>query len=136
VERTFLRLAAPFDAKHLQIMVDYGFYLIETITWAIQNPEKNHLEVAEGELPPDDVQRLRAREVVLLKMAVVALGMAKRVIALYPRKLGEEYLTPEYAFKYFGQKRPDLIPVLRTPEGYKWLRGELMEVRRFMYGSS
>ena len=37
LERMVVGLIAPFDAAHLQIMVDHDWYIVETIRWTAQH---------------------------------------------------------------------------------------------------
>jgi len=132
VERMFLKLVAPFNAKHLKVMVDNDWYIIETIRYNASVPQGDY-SGAEGKLTPQEIEAIRMRERILLRMALSAMGMAKKTARQFPREVVEQYLTPEYAFKYFREKRPDLIPILETPEGYKWLINQIEEVKEWLW---
>jgi len=85
VERIFLRLIGPFNAKHLKVMVDNDWYIIESIRYNASRPQAD-FSGAEGKLSPQEIQALRARERVLLRMALAAMGMAKKTALQFPRE--------------------------------------------------
>jgi hypothetical protein len=58
-------------------------------------------------------------------MAMAALGFARTIASRFPRPLVEEYLNAEYAFKWLKNKRPELLPILETEEGRRWLENEV-----------
>ena len=133
VERIFLRLAAPFNAKHLKVMVDNDWYIIGTIRYNVSVPQGDY-SGAEGILSPQEIEAIRARERALLRMALAAMGMARKVALQFPRPAVEEYLTVEYALKYFREKRPDLIKILETERGRRWLSNQIEEIKEWLWG--
>jgi hypothetical protein len=111
---------APFDAQHLQIMIDNNWYVIESVLWAAnQQPSYPH------ELSQEEVEHMEASRERVTRMALAALGFARMITSRFPRPLVEEYLNTEYAFKWLKNKRPELLPVLETEEGSRWLENEV-----------
>jgi len=113
-------LMAPFDAQHLQIMIDNNWYVIESVLWAAnQQPNYPH------ELSQEEVEHMEASRERVTRMALAALGFARMITSRFPRPLVEEYLNIEYAFKWLKNKRPELLPILETEEGRRWLEDEV-----------
>jgi hypothetical protein len=56
---------------------------------------------------------------------MAALGFARMIASRFPRPLVEEYLNTEYAFKWLKKKRPELLPILETENGMRWLENEV-----------
>ena len=129
LEQMFISLMAPFDAKHLQIMVDHGWHVIESIRWST-----THKAEYPPELGAEEVKRLERMHGRLIKATLAALGFTRTVVSRFPRVLVEQYVNREYAMKWFRRHRPDIIPILETEKGGNWLTMEVMEVRAFLWG--
>ena len=70
----------------------------------------------------------------MTRMALAALGFARMITSRFPRPLVEEYLNTEYAFKWLKNKRPELIPILETEEGRRWLENEVeMDIKPYLW---
>jgi hypothetical protein len=120
LERAVIGLMAPFDAQHLQIMIDNKWYVIESVLWAA-NQQPNYPQ----ELSQEEVKQMEASRDRTTRMALAALGFARMITSRFPRPLVEEYLNLEYAFKWLKNKRPELLPILETEEGRRWLENEV-----------
>ena len=129
LEQMFISLMAPFDAKHLQIMVDHGWHVIESIRWSA-----THKAEYPPELDAEEVKRLERMHGRLIKAALAALGFTRTVVSRFPRVLVEQYVSREYAMKWFRRHRPDIIPILETEKGGEWLTMEVGEVKTFLWG--
>ena len=117
-------LIAPFDELHLQIMVDHDWYIIETIRWNAQHERKRPLEYP-SELCEEEIRRIEALRNRAIRMAMAALGLSRMIVSKFPKPLVEQYLNVEYASKWLKRNRPDLLPVLETDEGKRWLQNEV-----------
>ena len=120
LERVIIGLMAPFDAQHLQIMIDSDWYVIESVLWAAK-----HKPDYPSELSEEEVKRIEASRDRMTRMAMAALGFARMIASRFPRPLVEEYLNVDYAFKWLKNKRPELLPILETEEGRRWLENEV-----------
>jgi hypothetical protein len=131
LEQMFISLMAPFDAKHLQIMVDHGWHVIESIRWST-----THEPEYPPELDAEEVKRLERMHGRLIKAALAALGFTRTVISRFPKALVEQYVSREYAMKWFRRHRSDIIQILETKKGSDWLESEVKEVKAFLWGGS
>lgn len=120
LERLVIGLMAPFDAQHLQIMIDHDWYVIESVLWAAKRQPNYPSELSE-----EEVKRMEASRDRMTRMAMAALGFARMIASRFPRPLVEEYLNVGYAFKWLKDKRPELLPILETEEGRRWLENEV-----------
>ena len=120
LERVIIGLMAPFDAQHLQIMIDNDWYVIESVLWAAK-----HKPDYPSELSEEEVKRMETSRDRMTRMAMAALGFARMIASRFPRPLVEEYLNVDYAFKWLKNKRPELLPILETEEGRRWLENEV-----------
>lgn len=129
LERAVIGLMAPFDAKHLQIMINHDWYVIESILWAAKRQPNYPPELSEEEMKHMEASRLR-----MTRMAMAALGFSRMIASRFPRPLVEEYLNTEYAFKWLKNKRPELLPILETEEGRRWLENEVeRDIKPFLW---
>jgi hypothetical protein len=124
LERMVVGLIAPFDAAHLQIMIDHDWYIIETIRWNAKHGSK-HPPTYPPELSEEEIRRIEALRSRAIRMAMAALGFSSMIVSKFPKPLVEQYLNVEYASKWLKNKRPDLLPVLETEKGAQWLRKEV-----------
>jgi hypothetical protein len=123
---------APFDAKHLQIMINHDWYVIESILWAAKQQPNYPPELSEEEMNHMEASRLR-----MTRMAMASLGFARMIASRFPRPLVEEYLNTEYAFKWLKNKRPELLPILETEEGRRWLENEVeRDIKPYLWPTS
>jgi len=129
LEQTFIALIAPFDADHLQVMMDHDWYVIESLRWAAKyRPDYP------TEMDPNEVKRIEAMRGRLVKAAMATLGFSRMTLSRFPRVLVEQYLNAEYALKWLSKKRQDLLPKLQTEKGARWLERQAEEVKAFLWG--
>jgi len=130
LEQMFISLLAPFDADHLQIMIDHDWHVIESVRWTTAQKMPNY----PPEMDPAEIKRLEAMRGRLVKAAMAALGFSRMTLSRFPRPLVEQYLNREYALKWFSRHRQDLLPKLQTEKGARWLEKEVEEVKKFLWG--
>lgn len=124
LERMVVGLIAPFDAEHLKIMIDHDWYIIETIKWNAEHGLKQRPDYPK-ELSPEEIERIEAMRKRAVRMALAALGFSRMIVSKFPKALVEKYLSVDYAFKWLGKHRPDLLPILETEKGRRWLKNEV-----------
>jgi len=124
LERMVVGLIAPFDAAHLQIMVDHDWYIVETVRWTSQHQADQAPEYP-PELSPEEKDRIEALRKQTVRMALAALGFSRVIVSKFPKPLAEQYLNVAYASKWLKKHRPDVLPILETPKGARWLQNEV-----------
>jgi len=135
IETAFLRLIAPFNAKHLEILINHRWYLIAMVKWAVENPDKLGADLPDS-LSHEERKKIEAERFRLMKLALSTLGMARLTVSKLPRQMVEPYLTCEWAKENWLKKhRPDVLEVLeKREEGEEWLRSQLEEIKEFLWG--
>ena len=101
-------------------MIDHDWYVIDSILW-VANQQPSY----PPELSHEEIKYMEASRDRMTRMALAALGFARMITSRFPRPLVEEYLNTEYAFKWLKNKRPELLPILETEEGRRWLEDEV-----------
>lgn len=124
LERMVVALIAPFDAAHLQIMADHDWYIVETVRWTAQHQADQAPEYP-PELSPQEKDRIEALRKQTVRMALAALGFSRVIVSKFPKPLAEQYLNVAYATKWLKKHRPDLLPILETEKGARWLQNEV-----------
>jgi hypothetical protein len=124
LERMVVALIAPFDAAHLQIMVDHDWYIVETVRWTAQH-QSDQAPDYPPELSPEEKDRIEALRKQTVRMALAALGFSRVIVSKFPKPLAEQYLNVAYAFKWLKKHRPDVLPILETEKGAQWLQNEV-----------
>ncbi|MBS7632776.1 hypothetical protein KEJ15_04030 [Candidatus Bathyarchaeota archaeon] len=124
LERMVVGLIAPFDAAHLQIMIDHDWYIVETVRWTAQH-QADHVPDYPPELSQEEKDRIEALRKQTIRMALAALGFSRVVVSRFPKPLVDQYLNVGYASKWLKKHRPDLLPVLETEKGAQWLQNEV-----------
>ena len=134
IEQAFIGLMRPFNGEHLKVLIDHGWYMIETIRWAAANPGQGYENVPE--LSPEEILILERRRQAMLKIGLATLGAAKTVSSKVPRPVAEQYISAEYFRKWFKEKRPDLLKVIEGAgaRGERWLEKQIEELREFFLG--
>jgi len=123
LERMVVGLIAPFDAAHLQIMVDHDWHIVETVRWTTQH-QADQAPDYPPELRPEEKDRIESLRTQTVRMALAALGFSRVIFSKFPKPLAEQYLNFGYAAKWLKKHRPDVLPILETEKGARWLKNE------------
>ena len=124
LERMVVALIAPFDAAHLQIMVDHDWYIVETVRWTAQH-QADQAPDYPPELSQEEKERIEALRKQTVRLALAALGFSRVIVSKFPKPLAEQYLNVAYAFKWLKKHRPGILPILETAKGARWLQNEV-----------
>ena len=135
LERMVVALIAPFDAAHLQIMIDHDWYIVETVRWTAQH-QADQAPDYPPELSQEEKDRIEALRKQTVRMALAALGFSRVIVSKFPKPLAQQYLNVAYAAKWLKKHRPDLLPVLETEKGAQWLQNEVeKDIKPYLWPS-
>jgi len=122
------KLAKKFARKYLpKLLVTTD---PEYLKWAIENDYTVLKKLAEYKRKAERGE-LTTRQKGVYKLTKRVLKLLRK-FSSFIKPFAEDFLTPEFITESIEETKPELAPILKTPEGRKWLESNIRDIRALL----